>query len=302
MLEEFKLISKKSNALFNINDNIVLLTFDVNYVDQSVNLMESIIKYNKEVSFICLCTQLNETFMRVLMERRYGICVYEYSVNLNNSNINLIEGRWPVVTLFRLFSPWLIEENIAEVLYLDSDMICKGDIHELLDMKNEEYLIALCNEIRGNIVQMDFFFLIFEKDIYCNAGTLKVNVDKMRIQYNPQDILNVLKEKASWFVFNDQDLLNYYFHDKIMYLNNFLYNFQAYELRKSNIYKAAVNKAKIIHFSIGKPWDYKANFDLIKLYLSLSSYEPMIRRCKKAYIKRLLMLPILVVQKVISKF
>ena len=68
MLEEFKLISKKNNALFNINDNVVLLTFDVNYVDQSVNLMESIIKHNKDVSFICLCTQLNETCMRVLME------------------------------------------------------------------------------------------------------------------------------------------------------------------------------------------------------------------------------------------
>ncbi len=301
MLENFNLILQESNDLFNEEDNIVLLTFDVNYIDQSVNLMESIIRYNKNVSFICLCTQLNDTCREILMQRNYGVCIYEYSVDLKEGKINLIEGRWPVVTLFRLFAPWLITEPVSEVLYFDSDMICKGNIQELLNMKSEDYLLALCNEIRGNIVQMDFFSQQFRKDIYCNSGTLKLNIAKMREEYSPSDIMKVLYEKADAFVFSDQDLLNYYFHDKIYILNNFLYNFQAYELRKSNIYKLAVEKAKVIHFSIGKPWDYKTNFDLIKLYISLSSYKPIIEKCRKAYKKRILMLPILVLEKILLK-
>lgn len=301
MIKEISLISKCNNALFSKDNHIVLLTFDDNYVDQSVNLMESVIHYNKDVSFICLCTALNEKNKELLMSLGYGVCLYEYVADFANSKLNLKAGRWPVTTLFRLFSPWLIDENIAELLYLDCDMICKGDIAELLDMEYKDYVLAMANEIRGNIVQMQYFSERFKTDIYCNAGTLKLNIKEMRERYNPEEILHVLTDNAEIFVFNDQDLLNFYFRDKIHYLNCFLYNFQAYELRKSNIYKAAVDKAKIIHFSIGKPWDYRANFDLINLYQKLSFYEPMIDRCKKARRKRIIMLPVLIIQKILGK-
>lgn len=97
----FTLISDHSNASFSGHDHVILLTFDDNYVDQSINLILSILKYHPGgVSFLCLCPVLSAENQRTLLSSAYPIRLicYEHTPFISTRN-------WPACSIFRLFPP-----------------------------------------------------------------------------------------------------------------------------------------------------------------------------------------------------
>lgn len=84
-------------------------------------------------------------------------------------------GFWQNVTCYRVFAPWLIQEEIKYVLYLDSDILCKGPLDDIFADKN---IICICNELEGNqsirLPQLSHY-------IYCNAGVMKMHIQRSLI-------------------------------------------------------------------------------------------------------------------------
>lgn len=176
------------NTSYSPKDDIVLLTFDNNIVEQTINLMHSICHYNtRRISFVCICYQLSEESIAKLLATEFGIKLY-----LGAFTVELDSKKWPIVTFFRLLSPWILEPEIQRVLYLDSDILCAGDLTELFQLDVPG--IAMCNEITGNvsIPQQAFFGKLVPAKIYCNAGVLIMNYDYIRNHFTPNQIVTQL--------------------------------------------------------------------------------------------------------------
>ena len=294
----FSLNTLRQNDYFNPKDNIIMLTFDDNYVDQSINLILSIAKYNPVgFSFICVGPKLKEKNINTLLALKQGIQIHEY-----NFTFDLELGRWPVCTVLRLFCPWFLSKDIKKILYMDSDILCTGSLQELFD--TEVPCIAMCNEISGNVnkYQQDVVRKYIPTEIYCNSGVTLFNLDYLRNNYAFTDIFTALNGFNGILHYLDQDFLNIYFRGKINVLNAFHYNYQAYELYGKVYYKRALKNCRLIHFSVGKPWLYKSKLVFIRLYLKHSEYEPMIRRVKKTYLLSLLYSPIRFARHMLSPF
>lgn len=274
----FVLLTKKENTSFDKTKHIILLTFDDNYINQSINLILSLSKYHKkEISYICICPELKKEHVETLLQLDEGIQVRCYNY------LNTIDtGKWPACTLFRLFAPWLLEETIHKVIYLDSDFICKGSIEKILDM--EPRYIAMCPEIAGNGIpsRQNTIQKYLPTQVYCNAGICVMNLRELRACFSFEELLNTYFEMQQDLAYNDQDFLNFYFKGKIELLNSALYNHQPYELKHSTYYKMIQDNCRLIHFSGDKPWNYKCELYLIRMYLKYTEYPPMRDICKRA--------------------
>lgn len=274
----FVLRYQSENAAFDDGKHIVLLTFDDNYVNQTINLILSISKFHKnEISYVCLCPVLKPKSIDALLCLAEGIQVRCYDF------LSTIDpGAWPVCAMFRLFAPWLLAENVHKVLYMDSDIICAGNIEKLLKM--ETPYIAMCPEIAGNIQprQQHVIQQFLPVQVYCNSGVCLLNLDALRKTYSAETIIDSLREMRPKLGFPDQDFLNFYFKGKIEVLNNYMYNLQPYELKKSIYYKRILNNCKLLHFSLCKPWTHHCELHLIYLYLKYTEYPPMRAMVKRA--------------------
>lgn len=293
----FKLLSKQENARFKATDDLIMITFDDNYVDLSMNLILSVARQHPEgVSFICICPRLKQDNIDRVLSLGQGIQLrcYEFAQAVDTGNL-------PACAVFRLFCPWLLEEGFHKILYLDPDILCSGSLSELFSMNVE--CIGLCSEICGNVCQMhqDTIRLICPTQIYCNAGVVLFNLHYIRAHYTFGQLLDALLDLQQKVAFLDQDFLNVFYKGKIEYINGFHYNFQAYELRKTPFYNQALANCRLIHFSDGKPWNYTTSLQLIRLYLSYSEHPVMIERCKKAAVKRCFYLPAAAFLKVYRK-
>ena len=281
---------------FKTDDNIVMLTFDDGYIDQSINLMMSLVKNQTTgISFVCACLNLSDENIAKLLKLGIGVKIYTYEM-LKSMNT----GRWSPNILLRLFSPWLFED-IDKLLYLDSDVLCIGNVGDLFDM-DVDY-VAMCNEISGNISESReaIYRNQYPTQIYCNSGVVVINTERIRREYALQEIFDSCCYSCEHYPYMDQDFLNVFFAGKINYINGFRYNFQAYELLDSVLYKKALKQSRLIHFSCGKPWNYHTDRRLIKLYLNHSGYDVMINRMKKVLRKNCLLLPLVSIKKIVKK-
>lgn len=273
--ECFVLLLKNENSAFDMSKHIILLTFDDNYVNQTINLILSISKYHKnEVSYICMCPQLRQESINVLLSQDVGIQVRCYDF------LSIIDpGDWPACAMFRLFAPWLLEDCIRKVLYMDSDIICTASIKNLLIM--ETPYIAMCPELAANAIQ----YAVSEHlpvQIYCNSGVTVLNLAALRTDYTFTAILSALENMRPILSFPDQDFLNYYFQGKIEILNGMKYNCIPHEIKGSKYYRFAINNCSLMHFPSSKPWSYKGELFLIRLYLKYSEFPPMRAVCRRA--------------------
>lgn len=195
--------------------------------------------------------------------------------------------------------------DTPKVLYLDCDMVCESDIAELYDTDVEGKYLAACRDIdlagaiknREHKDQLDYVFnTIGSNEIgqYYQAGVLLFNLVEMKKKYSAEQLLQLAKDRH--WNYMDQDILNYAYNERIVYLNqewNVLMDWQ--DQGKSRIqvlqnapyyiwkeYAAARNNPKIVHYAgFQKPWDkvdcdYADNF---WKYAKLSPYFITLLSC-----------------------
>lgn len=294
--EIYQLTYRAQNDRFSETDNIILLTFDDNYMDQSVNLILSIAQYHPNgVSFICVCPPLRQENYAVLLGLSQGIQIRSYV-----GTEDLSSGRWVSGAVLRLFCPWLLEDCFHSLVYMDSDILCTGKLDVLFEA--DVPLIGMCSEISGNVseTRLERIRPLMPSHIYCNSGVLLMKLDAFRQNYSFAQIYEAVRALHGKVEYLDQDFLNIYFQGKITVLNPFFFNNQAYELRKTEFYKPALRQCSLIHFSVGKPWLYKTRLRFILLYLKHSEYPPMVAKVRRTFLKSLLYSPIRIARRIVS--
>lgn len=219
----------------NINECPIVYCFDKGYLDLTIASINSVKKFNPKAKIILV---VNEYFEELLEYEQHIVDISKFKFPKPEGNK---DTRLTDFTYVRLLLPQILS-SYNKCLYLDGDVLCRGDISELLNT-NIEYF--------GGCLDIDTEQHLKESGIknYINAGILLLNLENLR----KDNFLN----KALTFDCNskpiykrhwchDQTIINELYQNKIKILNS-KFNTQLdyrYQVKINDIPSAAV----LVHF------------------------------------------------------
>lgn len=185
-------------------------------------------------------------------------------------------------TYYRFFIDSLFPQY-DKVIYLDCDIIVKGDISKFYNTNIKNYLVAAVPE---QVMQKYKEFSNYvEKALdvktknYFNAGVLLINT-KMFRAYNIKQRFSQIIKSFKFRVTQDEDYLNVLCKNKVKYLD-YGWNKMPFDDAKFN-----TKKVNLIHYNLNwKPWHYKHILfeDDFWYYASLTDFYKEIKEAQKNY-------------------
>lgn len=243
----------------------ILISFDDNYVDKAMNMLYSLKKYNNDIYFNIYIYYINLSDESINRTNKFcekykiGNIIFK-KYNANMSNCPLYLGHTTVETYIRLFVPFILDDDVDRMLYLDCDIICNGDISKLYETNLDKYYFAACQNVppldtTGWNETMNMNLELPEDNKYINAGVLLINFKKYKKDYSIEQINNFIEKYNERLIMQDQDIINKMFYKKIKLLPG-KYNYQINSYLDSDIDKNNI----LIHYSDSlKPWNLDYN-------------------------------------------
>ena len=254
---------------------VIVLGADNGYQDKVETTIKSICAHNRNLKFYVFNDDISSEWFQ-LMSKRLEPLLSEI-VNVKISSNSLRDYHLPLphlsyATFFRYFIPQFVKEEKA--LYLDSDIIVRGDIEELFLTDMTDIPIKA---VQDELVPSTF-----------NAGVMLINVELWRTE-GVTDKLIVLTNEFHDSSFGDQGILNRLFENRWQNLNS-SYNFMVGMDTVARNYQIETwytdsleleETAKIIHFTGDKPW-YQVNLNRFRedwwFYYSLEWSDIVMRK------------------------
>lgn len=173
---------------------------------------------------------------------------------------------------YRLLIPELVPKIYDKAIYLDCDLVVRGDLAELWKIDIEDNFLLAVQD----------FGLAFAKHLlnheeldispdwpYFNSGVMVLNLQKWRDNKTSYELLKYLKTKRELIRFHDQDVLNAVLAKKWEKLDpkwnvtpNIYYS-KDHKLFSDSVYENILQDPYIIHYATAaKPWNFdKLAFD-----------------------------------------
>lgn len=205
-----------------------------------------------------LNTGIDEEKRRFLLEMSDEI--FTISFDDVSEYMSRVKGTLPLrdyyslTTYYRLFMADMYPQY-DKAIYLDSDVIVKGDIAQLYDHDLKNNLVAAAPD--QVIVQTDVFTQYSEKVLgidhnkYFNAGVMIFNCKAFR-EEKIYDRFSELLNTYTFVVAQDQDYLNVLSKDRVLILN------QKWDSQVYGEFLCTEDEMCIIHYNFGtKPWKNK---------------------------------------------
>ena len=234
---------------------------DDNYLIPACIMLESLMKKNEDMHFVV------HTFADDLSEK--SIEKLKTTLEAGGSELTLhvlpahakelIQNaptlkHISIATYYRLFLPYVIDESVTKVLYLDCDILVRRSVKELFKETDPDIVIIGASDIN----EEDHAERI-RVDTYVNTGVLVMDMVGIRKMYTMENMMaeisNIISQPIK-IILGDQDIINLLFAGHIEKVPN-IYNFQrlihkAYCLKNPSL----VRKTVIAHFITGdKPWN-----------------------------------------------
>ena len=175
--------------------------------------------------------------------------------------------RYPHEMYFRLFASEYLPENLDRVLYLDPDIIVRGDISELLNMPLGDNLIAAATHVGKAFTHLNYvrnaphYDIHDEDEPYINSGVMVMNLKELRKLPIREDVYSFIETHKGRLFLPDQDIISGLYGSRIMILDCYRYNMtgRLFVLRKDKYPWLTIEWVKensaIIHFcGRNKPW------------------------------------------------
>ena len=165
-------------------------------------------------------------------------------------------------TYFRLFIAEMFPQY-DKAIYIDSDVVVKGDISEFYNTELDNNLVGACNE--QAMIQNDLFGTYVEKNLgldrnkYFNAGHILINCKLFREECVLEQFINLLNVYECK-VTQDEDYLNIICFNRVKWINN-SWNTESFMNLKVLFEEKDVN---MVHYLMwGKPWKCDSQFSHI---------------------------------------
>jgi lipopolysaccharide biosynthesis glycosyltransferase len=174
-----------------------------------------------------------------------------------------------IVSYYRLLISEFIPKEYKKVIYLDCDLVVKGDLSNIWKIDLEDNCILAAQDTWTHFISKGLSNYqdlgICQDAKYFNAGVLVINLEKWRSDQMTKKSLEYLKNNIDHIKYHDQDVLNALLATKWGVLNP-RWNVPVLILlnndfsRKSSpfsadVYDNVVREPYIIHYTTGeKPW------------------------------------------------
>lgn len=174
-------------------------------------------------------------------------------------------GGWNELTMYRLLLWDILPSEVDRVLHLDGDMLINKDLGELYSTDFGDCDLVACPDLLASSYRKEYcikthgpeFTHLFEEKKYFNAGMILMNVAKNRGRSLLKNYEELAKKLNYVLPYPDQDLLNLYHENKVIYTDTLTYNFPAYD---GGSFDGGFDEARIrkdvavVHYLDKKPW------------------------------------------------
>ena len=165
-------------------------------------------------------------------------------------NANISDGfsqRLSIATYYRFLICRTLPRHIERVLFLDADMLVRGDLSALYDMDLEGAVSAVVRDEKLTDEQR-WEALALSSAHYFNAGLMLMDMNKWRSEHIAEHCFTVSKTRHN-LDYNDQDVLNIVLDGKVKYLS------AKWNRQTHNLGNDAKDDTAIVHFTgAEKPW------------------------------------------------
>lgn len=137
-------------------------------------------------------------------------------------------GHFSVEIFYRILAIDMLPKDIDRILYLDADIIVKGDLTALYNSNIEGHPFTVCEDISAKINDMDKKIKdnigMPHETPYFNSGVMLFNLDYLRDTKASKRMLKEIYDKYDKYPYPDQDVMNMMFADELLYAGWDIYN------------------------------------------------------------------------------
>lgn len=214
----------------------ILISTDKKYLNPYLVMLTSLFYNNKEYDFdIYLMIDNVDSQIVDSVEKQCSAfstdsrtcTVYIIPVIENNNFGNYINSHVSRQAYFRLFAAKYLPDNLDRVLWLDGDITINGQITDLYSQKMDSETIFYGAENELSNIEQKFYSRVpaAKGCIYINSGVLLINLAIMRKIVDIKDVENFVVDNKDILQYDDQDIINFKYYDKIKYVEKHKYNF-----------------------------------------------------------------------------
>ena len=225
---------------------------DANFIRPMGITMTSLIDHNRNQSLIfhVFANSIEAVDVKRLTILAETEDVFIQLYHINQEIFHDLQTTWnyTAATYNRFIVAKLLYPETDKVIYMDADMVCTGNLDELVEM-DFEGKIAMVVHDQGKFVASHMKTLDLKHDCYFNAGMLYIDL-KAWNENQISDRAMELLQKRKFFLL-DQDALNILLDGRAKFIDRKWNEICNMEKKNSKISDEAV----IVHFaSRNKPW------------------------------------------------
>lgn len=259
----------------------ILLTLDRNYLRPMLVMLFSLLLNNPGESFDIYI--ISDSLTHEDLSPAEALCM-RFSSRLHLISVdNSFFRDAPVIRYYsramyyRLLAADLLPAELDRILYLDPDILVIGQLRPIYDlpMHGMPYAAAIHKGLVDFSTPVNRIRLsTYEAEGYFNSGVLLMNLPAVRSVVSAQDVFRFAQENRQLLILPDQDILNGLYGEKILSIEETIWNYDARKYReylvasqgKLNL-KQVMHKTAILHFcGKNKPWKKSGHGRFVPLY------------------------------------
>lgn len=142
-----------------------------------------------------------------------------------NITIPVDNSAFPLTVYMRVFSPYVVDDDVEKLIYLDVDTIVQDDISKLWNVSLGDFTVGAIQDV-GKTVDCKWGGIANYKELgltadtkYFNSGVLMINAKKWRAEDNSSKVIKALSTYKEYVQLADQYGLNVVMANKWMELD-----------------------------------------------------------------------------------
>lgn len=133
--------------------------------------------------------------------------------------------RYPTEMYYRIFAARYLPRELDRVLYLDPDLVVKGELGPLYRMELGDGLFAAASHVRRMLTYVNSLRLDTGKpEPYINSGVMLMNLRALRARQDEAAVYAYIEKHRARLFLPDQDIISGLYGASILPLDPYVYN------------------------------------------------------------------------------
>ncbi len=245
----------------------ILSAVNENYLDPLSVMLYSLSVHNPfPLRVFILHLEISEekqnNFQRKINKWKHPLQIHFIQCNSSDIRKDISYKRYGMEAVLRLMLLKMLPTNIERILWLDADIIIKGNIQKFYTYANYGQYALVCEDM---FPQWEKYKLVSRlgmrmTDKYFNSGVILFYLNNIRADFKENIFLQWMDENLDKLKYPDQNALNVCLKNKLCWAKPEIYNLQLLRVDHSTCKSGVINKSKVLHYNTRKkPWDDNYN-------------------------------------------